>query len=232
MRKRIEWRRLILEAGAIFLGVTAGFLADDFRDYRNERDREREALGQLLEDLRLDSADLAPILPRHQLRVEVTQWLSANLDNPDMPSDSFVNALNRLGQVTPYSYEPVTVTYSGLKTSGELEIIRDPEVRRRIVYYFEDRQVVLDENNYEAYHLEYDWWRRLSPHLSFSPSDTLDVFPLVSIQDLQSLRDDPEARFEMILMGQFFLWDTEGLEELLKLNAELSEAIRRRLEGD
>lgn len=229
MARSAQWGRLTLEAGAIFLGVTLGFLADDLGDYRAKREREREALSQLLEDLRLDSADLAPILPRHRLRVEVTQWLSGHLDDPAVPLDSVVAYLNRLGQVAPYSYEPVTVTYSGLKATGELDVIRDSDLRRDIVFYFEDRQVVLDDNNQEAFQIEYDWWRRLASSLAFAPTDTLHVFPEVSVRDLPALRDDPEARFELALMGQYYIWDVEGVEELLQLNSDLAKSIRRRL---
>ena len=80
-KPRVPLFRWLAEATAIFMGVTLGFLADDYRDYLNDRDQERQALGQLLQDLELDSADVYPMLAQSQWIGQATRWVT-DRENP------------------------------------------------------------------------------------------------------------------------------------------------------
>ncbi len=50
----LPWKRLIAEFVAITAGVFLGLLADDYRDFRMDRESEKEYLQLLAEDLNRD----------------------------------------------------------------------------------------------------------------------------------------------------------------------------------
>ncbi len=229
---KIPFKRLSLEVLAIFLGVTAGFLADDYRDYLNDRRREREILGQLLHDLALDSTDIAPIIPHSIARAEAMLWLNNRAQAPYPSNDSVNLVLTSIRGGMFFTYEPSALTYSGLKASGDLGLIRDAALRDTVVYYFEDRQPVLEQNNARAVDAELDWRAALAAYVETQSTSSLRRYPELRVTDGVGLFRDPALRNATILMGSLYSFQVTNARSMLEINASLKAAIRRSLEGD
>jgi hypothetical protein len=160
-RDRARYARLLLEVVAIFGAVFLGFLADDYREYRGDRTRERELLSQLMRDLVADSAQLTEASLPSANRAAALTWLHNNLRRLDVPRDSVIDVLGHVEISTQYS--PVTFTYTGLKTSGRLDLIRDDALRDQLVNYFEDRVPYLQILTDGVLREEDEWWNLLAP---------------------------------------------------------------------
>src|SRR5665647_2013300 len=58
-----KWKEYFLEFLMIFLAVTMGFLAENFREYNVNKSKEKEFMVALKEDLISDTAQLSYLLP-------------------------------------------------------------------------------------------------------------------------------------------------------------------------
>jgi hypothetical protein len=227
--KSLPIGKLALEAFAIFLGVTAGFLAEDYREYRNEREREREVLEQIVRDLNLDAEDITPIVERSRAVAAAATWLHNNVRRSDVPLDSVVLVLNAMPAV--YSYEAANAAYAGLKGAGDLDLIRDADLLNELFYYFEDRQAAMEALNEWILEGDTRFWDRVAPYVVFDTASSLVERPPILRLDLRAMQADPA-------MGPEFYWNgsvNEGQasdgQAILDLNARLAERVTRALNG-
>ena len=226
MERKRSLQRLSLEALAIFLGVSGGFLADDYRDYRNDRQEELEILAEMLDDLALDSADLAPVLQKSVSRLQRMTWLINEARQPGVSNESIVAVLDAQAADRFLSFEAVSFTYSSLRSTGGLGLIRDRRLRRAIVLYFEDFQPVTKERNRRAIDAELEWWDRLSEYVDFAPVDDLRTYPSVRDVDHRALLNDANVRWATVALGNWSENEAGLIGSMLEMNHELAEQIR------
>ncbi len=222
--------RLVLEAIAIFLGVTAGFLAENYREYRNDREREQEALEQIIRDLELDAEDISPIVERSRGVATAMIWLHNNLRRSDVPIDSVVSIINSIPAV--HSYEAANAAYAGLKAAGNLNLIRDPGLLSELFYYFEDRQAAMEALNQWILDEDVRFWDRVGPYIVFDTASSVIERPSVLRLDLRGMRADRAMDPEFVWNGGVNESQSEDGQVILDLNARLvglvTQALNRR----
>jgi len=131
--ERQHWPRLIAEFLVIFLSVILALLADDFRDYRADREAERTNLELILSDLRADGENLrdyAEVLERADR--DALRFLEL-LEQPDVSRDTLWTLA--MGLTRHFNHRPRTTAFDGLRDAGRLGLIQDPEVRSGILGY-------------------------------------------------------------------------------------------------
>jgi len=133
---RVPWIRLLAEFAVIFLGVTLSLLADDWRQSRTELEIERQALQGLLVDLETESVALDSLRSQVMLHDHAAMWLYQRLGDSGVDADSVTDQLG-----ATHGFDILNVqraSYTGLLSTGQLGVIRDEALRRRIISYYED----------------------------------------------------------------------------------------------
>jgi len=215
------------EAFAIFLGVTGGFLAEDYREYRNDRDREREALEQVVRDLELDAEDISPIVHRSRGVATAMIWLHNNVRRSDVPLDSVMLTLNSIPSI--YSYEAANAAYAGLKAAGNLDLIRDAELVSELFFYFEDRQAAMEALNEWILEGDVRFWDRVGPYIVFDTASSFADRPRVLQLDLRGMRADRAMDPEFVWNGGANETQAADGQVILDLNARLVEQVTEAL---
>ena len=134
----IPWKRASVEFLVIFIGITLSLIADDWRQSQEEMRREKSALTEMLADLQADSVDLASMLGSAQRWDQGAVWLLKNAETWDLPEDSVRAGIRPL--FFSSLYQPLRSAYTGLRSSGQLWLIRDEDIRRLVVNYYEVSQ--------------------------------------------------------------------------------------------
>jgi hypothetical protein len=128
--------RLIAEFLLIVAGVTVALGADSLWSIRQDHARESEYLEQLRADLAENRARLdAAILDEETLGAAALAALEALARESPITADS---ARAWLVERRGFMYSDprlLTGTFSGLIESGDLRLIRDPDVRKSIIAY-------------------------------------------------------------------------------------------------
>ena len=139
--KKVPWTRVGAEFLVIFVGVTLGLAADDWRQGREDRVSEREYLSAVADDLLADSTGLglmATMMREYDdAALHVRAALASGAEHPD-------SVMRHMRRLMPYAlYQPVAAAYIALRDGGQIELIGDPELRRRIVEYYEVTQPLM-----------------------------------------------------------------------------------------
>ena len=222
---RAPLRRFGLEALAIFLGVSAGLVGDDWRESRIDRGREREALVQMLQDLEIDAADIAPIVEHSRVRMDAMLRVHNLVADGTADAAALSEPLNDAFGTEIYSYEASNFTYSGLKASGRLDLIRDTDLRRDLVFYFEDRQAAMEVTNSGWLETDIRFFHRLAPYVRYRSTEELVPPPPLRIVDVAGLMADGELLFLALELGMWSRTQHDLTGQMLDLNASLAGAV-------
>ena len=133
--ERKKWMHYLWEFLMLFLAVFCGFLAENQREHMVERQREKEFMKSMLEDLRTDSIKLT-------LMMEFFETVKSKYDSvnnllaPPASATSLLKAyriIAELDDIANFNYTNRTV--SQLKNAGGFRIIRKQDVAKDIADY-------------------------------------------------------------------------------------------------
>lgn len=228
-KRQIPWARVTAEFLAILAGVTLALLADDWRDYRNDRETEKAALVEILRDLEADSSALAAQRRRMRLQNDAALWAQGHF-GMEVPGDSALSAVRNLWYFT--RYQPVRSGYVGLRDSGQMALIVDPSLRQGVVDYYEVSQPYMLQSS------DYYWQLRdrfteslFEDVLLIGDTAAEEIFPSGFALELgrpwQEFSDEIEFRNRLMAFGAFASnWGVriEGVQEANRTLKDLVQA--------
>ncbi|QEC69550.1 hypothetical protein FRZ67_20420 [Panacibacter ginsenosidivorans] len=133
-----KWKEYFLEFLMIFLAVTLGFIAENFREYNVNKSKEREFMVALKEDLISDTAQLNLILPASDNQFEKLDSLytllqAAKEGKPfDIHRLYYLNFRHGLGLIM---FVPDQRTLLQIKNIGAFSLITNKTCRDTITNY-------------------------------------------------------------------------------------------------
>jgi hypothetical protein len=148
--KKLDWTHHFIELFVVFIGITAAFLLNSWRERMNEKQLALKYYGSLMKDLTVDADDFEELLPfvEHQDSILLNFLSNANAENPD--EAAITDLLQVLVSYTQFTAE--TATFETIKFSGNLDVFSDYELREEInSYYNKVDEVMLKQS------LHYDY---------------------------------------------------------------------------
>jgi hypothetical protein len=162
-----NFKEYFLEFLMIFLAVTLGFFAENFREHQVEKNRELEYIKSLTEDLNDDVHNLDSMMAFEQIGIKQLDTLIDLLDDPALAKQNG-DEIYYIARQGPREYPfPVNSrTLDQLKSSGGFLLIRNVEASNQVInYYNQYSPAKLLENNYN---LEFDSYKRVAAKI-FNP---------------------------------------------------------------
>jgi hypothetical protein len=129
----------------LFLAVFCGFLAEYQLEHKIEKDREKQYMKSMIEDLRSDTAMLINNIKLRKERVMMTDSLVNLLRSPSLHERG--NDIYYFGRSIspPTNVFPNDGTIQQLKSSGNLRLIRNHTISNNIMAYDQKMRNVLFE---------------------------------------------------------------------------------------
>lgn len=129
------WRGTLREFAIIVAGVLAALAAQAWWESRQERERERAYLAQLLADTRDNEQRLEAAIAEDSAYGAATARALDALESPGPlpPRDSLVGWILQAGNGS--DFKPLTGTYRALLGTGDLRLVRNDSLRVRVVAY-------------------------------------------------------------------------------------------------
>ena len=121
----------------LFLAVFCGFLAENIREHRIEKDREKQFIGSLISDLKDDTLIITKQITSLEKSIILLDSLGMLLDSPALArkSGEAIYYTSRLGnRMAPLVNN--SRTFDQLKNSGGFRLISNPETSNRIMNYY------------------------------------------------------------------------------------------------
>ena len=223
--KTNKWFRVLAEFLIIFAGVTLGLLADDWRKEREARSAERLSLLEMIEDLSSDSRQMKSVMRRMDRWGQATLWI--NRASPKASPDSILQRITTLSYYNALQLS--SSTYIGLKDGRQLGLIRDNDLRRRIIDYYEIQQPyikglydLVQEMHFESMDLINEYF------VVRIPPDQLTYWPVGPIdfdRPWSQFKSDRRTRVLFEKKGLYAGNTGARLERAVRLNEELEQHI-------
>jgi hypothetical protein len=230
----VSWRRITAEFLAIFAGVTLSLLAEDWRQGRENRERESEFLIEISQDLTRDSTELQSLLTQMESWDAASLWANRNDGQTSMPRDSVFRYLRRFGIIS--FYQPVRSGYLSIRDAGLLHLLSDDDVRRGIVDYYEISQPYIEQ----FFGMVFDgwdrWYRISAPHIDWvAPEDSESMWVTVRNGVVTStwaeILADDSMRAHMDWAGLIGGNTASRIRQALDRNSALRKAISEYLDS-
>jgi hypothetical protein len=137
-KSKTSWLKLILELIVVFIGVSAGFLFDNFREERSNSLLEDKYLESFYNNVRSDSLELQNMIQSNQNNIDISGRTVALMQAGTCTNDSALLAFGVMATFTNLNMEDAT--YESLVNSGNLGLISDFGIREKIVYYYRSHE--------------------------------------------------------------------------------------------
>lgn len=131
--KQYNWGKLGLELLVVFLGVSSGFLLNNWREENQQLKLEQKYISGFLSDVEDNIEELKKLNTSDSLWVVAVNRNIPGLQKGELSQDScevLMNSIFRFDKV-----QMVLGTYEDIKNSGNLNLIRNFELKGMIVDY-------------------------------------------------------------------------------------------------
>jgi len=145
--RRIPWRRIVVESGAVVLSILLAFAIDAMWDRHEERIQERVLLQGILADYRASRANLEERVELARRMARNTGLLQDLLSAWDGPGPISVPDSLILGVMGGPTYEPAINTLDAALGSGHIELLQNEDIRAELANW---RRTLIDTREDEV----------------------------------------------------------------------------------
>ena len=134
---RNKWTHYLWEFLMLFLAVFCGFLAENIRELKVEKHRERVYMQNMLEDLKADTAIYADYARRNAVIYDLTDTIVALIKNRDIKNH--ITKLTYSARILTAKWKqvaPVKRIYEEMKSSGHLRLISQKAIADSVSSYY------------------------------------------------------------------------------------------------
>lgn len=131
--KKYNWGKLGLELLVVFLGVTSGFLLNNWREQQKEDQLEQKYISGFLSDVNENIEQLEELNALDSLWLIQARENVLAIQNNTLNRDSAEAMMKKI--VVINKMEPHEVTYEDIKNSGNLNLIQNFKLKSKIVDY-------------------------------------------------------------------------------------------------
>ena len=129
-----EWGKLFFELIVVFLGVTGGFVLNNWRMEQEEIKLEEKYLASFLQDVEFDIPSLESAVNADSFWLARAKPLLTSIMNKNMNIDSAQAMINMIATIS--KIDAHSSTYEEISNSGNLNILTDFELKAQIVDYY------------------------------------------------------------------------------------------------
>ena len=132
--KNYEWGKLFFELIVVFLGVTGGFILNNWRIEQEEKKLEHKYLASFLQDIEFDIPELESSVKADSVWLSRTKPLLASIIDKSIKIDSAQAMIIMIASIS--KIDAHNSTYEEISNSGNLNILTDFELKTKIVDYY------------------------------------------------------------------------------------------------
>lgn len=135
--KKKKWKEYLLEFLMIFLAVTLGFFAETIREYLSEKNREKDYIAGLINNIQNDTSELKGLISRNSLELMAIDSLMKisknNFENIAVQDSIFYYATQHTISLHLFEFNDLTLVQ--LRNAGGYSLIKTDKVADSIALY-------------------------------------------------------------------------------------------------
>jgi len=216
MKQKFNWLNYLAELVVVFLGISAAFMLDGWRQSYQDRQLEQKYFQSFYSDLLADSENLKAVIPSNQHKLKRTGYFLSGEGGYKVDSVKAILA----DMMAIELFDRKQSTYESIKNGGNLNVISEYDLKEDLVRYYESFKLA---DRIESLYL--DW---LSAYAIPYVYENMDI----KSQKLISLHKTRDHHFNNTVAGYFALLNQniEVYELLLAKNDSLTIKILDKIE--
>jgi len=153
-KTKIKWAYYFIQLLVVFIGVTAGFLLNNWREETSERKLEKKYLESFYNDVWADAEDLDSLIFRCQKKADtMIGILRKSALVGESLSEELAKELVREIMFIEW-FTPVNDTYDDIINSGNLNLISNYQLKEKISSYYSFLNQVANVEQYYNKHMD------------------------------------------------------------------------------
>lgn len=145
-----DFSKLFFELIVVFLGVTAGFLLNNWKEKSSNKEIEKKYLENFADDIESNNTQLLKEIRKDSLWIKDVTPILKRIKNGNITLNLANGLLDKMTTVSMVTFK--TGTYENIINSGNLNIISNYDVREQIVDY----QLLLSDAKFlDDYYFQY-----------------------------------------------------------------------------
>ena len=133
-KNQIDWRNHLVGLIVVILGISIAFMLENWKQSRSDRALEITYLKNFSDNLMQDALELDSIINAVQVKSYLLGSYLNDLQRGQISQDKAQHVLYELMQ--NHHFVPVQVTYESLKSSGNMNIVSDEDLKSVLVAYY------------------------------------------------------------------------------------------------
>ena len=131
--KKINWTIHIIELFVVFLGITAGFVLQNNKEQNENKEFEQKYIEGIRDDVKENIENLQEGIQRDSLWLAQSTYALKLIATDSLSLDSANSLIKTMIYYSEFS-EQIT-TYENILNSGNLNLIKDYDLKQKIVEY-------------------------------------------------------------------------------------------------
>jgi len=154
MNNKISWRNYLIEIVVVFIGITAAFLLNTWREGIKDSELEETYLAGITRDLENDSELLDSLLIATETKLTRVENSIRNFSNSKINEEKIITIIMDI--MSMQLFENTSGAYQSLKNSGALGLIKNKLLLGEISDYYESLNGIRHkEDIYQKYIYDY-----------------------------------------------------------------------------
>jgi len=151
-KRKINWAYYIVELLVVFIGVTAGFVLNNWREDKAEIRLEQKYISSFYNDIVSDETTLDSLVFRTQKKVDNLMDVLKKTEIIKEPLNEDLAKLIVKEVIYFAWFSPTNDTYDDIINSGNLNLISDYELKEKISSYY---SFLIEVKNVEQYYKDH-----------------------------------------------------------------------------
>jgi len=147
---KIDWLNHSISLIVVFLGVTAGFILQSEKESSYERELEKKYISGFINDIDNNIEELKDLIKEDSLWLSNNIYVASYIFKDSLSYDSACSLMKNMVFFSEFSEQ--TDTYEDITGSGNLNLMRDFELKTEIIAYHKS---IKDYGFLEKYFQEY-----------------------------------------------------------------------------
>ncbi len=217
--KKTNWTGYIVELIVVFIGITGAFLLNNWRENVKDIQLEMKYLNTLSSEVTQDSANLEAGIEDKEWKLEKIRNYIMHIKSGSATIDSAAVLMSAILSINAYSIN--SSTYESMKYNGTLNLIRNFELRQKIVNYYESFEGYAEQRQISTDFI-YDYVAKFAiENMDFTKNNTIEN-PDVKLYYLNNIILSYYSFLSSNLQRQQIIYDQNielkaMLEEYLKI---------------
>jgi len=154
----------------VMIGILLALQVNNWNNYNKDKNLEKRYLSDLLLDLKTDSTAIAVFKKESDEQVRTKNKLNDYFNGQSFPNDSLIYFFD-IQWKTVYNFTPIMTTLEEMKSTGNLGVISNHNLRRKILETYNKYQVHIHHNEVIYNRLQEEFWK-----IILSKIPNLDIY--------------------------------------------------------